>query len=262
MNEVCRAGAAHELGARLLRSPIAPLPVADLPRRRSNRTPGKLVSVGRLVDFKTYNLYMPAVVAELHRRGHEHVEWHVYGDGPLGPSIRDQARRFGVSNAVHLHGTVPYESFATAIDDAEVFIGCGTALVEAGLCGVPGVVGVDSSGPVTYGLIHNLSGYCAGEVQQTPPQLEVAQVIEEVVLLDDEQYAALGVLSRQHCERYLLNQVGPMYTRAAESAARWRDPTLLLQAMLAADSLSRGPMGWGLDWIKWQAVKLARGAGL
>ena len=44
--------------------------------------PLKICAVGRLVDFKTYNLYMLDVVRELNERGFL-VEFDIYGDGPL-----------------------------------------------------------------------------------------------------------------------------------------------------------------------------------
>src|SRR5579863_1637582 len=84
MNEDCRREHADRLGREFGASAIIPLPVdaaayAHVNRSRMDRS--KLVSIGRLTGFKTYNRTMIPVIAELNRNGGGY-HYHLYGDGP------------------------------------------------------------------------------------------------------------------------------------------------------------------------------------
>ena len=70
-------------------SPIVPLGI-DLVRFRSvTRRPArrKIVSVGRIVDFKTYNFWMLDVIQRLNAT-EDRFEYHVYGTGQLDAAWR------------------------------------------------------------------------------------------------------------------------------------------------------------------------------
>src|SRR5690606_21996600 len=93
-------------------------------------------SVGRLVEFKSYNLWMIDVVNELKKEG-VNVCYQIYGDGPLKEDMQHRINELGVSEQVILKGTLNYSDFEKVVSSFDVFVGSGTAIVEAASLGVP-----------------------------------------------------------------------------------------------------------------------------
>lgn len=114
-------------------------------------TPLKIVAVGRLVEFKTYNFYMIDVVKKLIDKGID-VEFDVYGDGPLKQQIQEKIKKANLQDKILLKGTLDYSKFDTTIANYDLFIGSGTAIIQASALGVPCIVGVENMiAPKTYG---------------------------------------------------------------------------------------------------------------
>lgn len=63
---------------------------------------GILISAARLVEKKGLR-FVPAALAELRRSGIA-FRWHVIGDGPQLPALRDECARLGVADAVQFFG--------------------------------------------------------------------------------------------------------------------------------------------------------------
>ena len=59
----------------------------------------KVLSVGRFVDFKKYNSYMPFVINNLRNRG-INIEWHVYGYGILKQKMQQSVASLNLHNSV------------------------------------------------------------------------------------------------------------------------------------------------------------------
>lgn len=196
MNEHCRAEHAERLGDWFAKSWIVPLPV-DLSRYSANQRrrvqPNKLVSIGRLTSFKTYNRTMIPLLAEMRRNGHRY-QYDIYGDGPERGLIHDLIQRHDVGEFVRLHGEVPYRDLPAVLEDAHAFIGMGTALVEASACGVPSIVAVESArAPETYGFFHELEDLNTGE---NVTGRAAHRIRDKILELPSE-----GPEYNEHCER-------------------------------------------------------------
>lgn len=114
-------------------------------------TPLKIATVGRLVEFKTYNFYMIDVVKKLIDRGID-VEFDIYGDGPLKQQIKEKIKKANLQDKIVLKGTLDYSKFDTTIANYDLFIGSGTSIIQASALGVPCIVGVENmTVPKTYG---------------------------------------------------------------------------------------------------------------
>jgi glycosyltransferase involved in cell wall biosynthesis len=185
-----------------------PLPIDTQHFVPATRKPkwGKIVSVGRLSPMKEYNLYMIDVVKELIRRGHN-VTWSVYGEGPYEPEMRQQIKQQGLESVISLEGTVPYERFWQVLQDAYVFVGMGTAILEAALFGVPnvGAVGYERQG-LTFGPSHRLPSGSIGQLSVNPPRLKVADEIERILGFNDAEYEAEQEAVRRHVEVHTMEQ--------------------------------------------------------
>lgn len=232
MNEACRSRHRRDFSRGFEESMIVPTPLDDPGRRAATPIRHKIVSVGRLVAFKTYNLYMLDVVEELVRRGHDKVEWHVFGYGELRSRMESEIMSRSLGDRVFLHGAIEYAAFREVIADAGMFVGCGTAMVEAALAGVPCVVGVESSAGVTYGRFDHLDGFDVGERGEVPPTIPVVDAVESILNASGEEYRAIETASRLHGERFLIDGVGPLFVKSAMAAGPWRNPTLALAAIV------------------------------
>lgn len=114
-------------------------------------TPLKLVAIGRLVEFKTYNFYMIQVIKNLVSKGYN-IEFDIYGNGPLYDELKEKILRLEVSNSIKLKGTLDYSKFDEVVSNSDMFIGDGTAIVQAAALGIPSIVGVQNFvEPKTYG---------------------------------------------------------------------------------------------------------------
>ncbi len=122
----------------------------------------QIVSVGRLVSFKSYNLWMLNVVLELKER--LNLKYFVYGDGPLKEEMESFIRENDLESTVFLCGDLPYSEFKKVVSKADIFVGSGTAVVEASSLGVPSIVGVESvEQPLSYGFACDIPGFSYNE---------------------------------------------------------------------------------------------------
>ena len=129
------------------------------------------------------------VVRELRERGHD-VTWTVYGEGKYETAMRERIKRLGLEQVVSLKGSVPYEHLWRALEDACIFIGMGTAILEAALFKVPSLFAVpyDQEG-LTYGPIYQLPAGSNGPASTNAPK-RMTDEIERILRLSPAEYQA------------------------------------------------------------------------
>ncbi len=178
MNDECRLAHAKKWKTDLSSSPVIALPIdqhepvwhpGDMSRVR-------IVSVGRLVDFKAYNLGAARIVKACRERGIE-VSWDIYGYGPLEAEIRDCADAMFVSQHVCLKGKLDYSSFSTVVAGYDLFIGMGTSVIEAAVLGVPSICAIVDEETSSYGYVSDLPFGNVGEVIEGRPMVEIEALI-------------------------------------------------------------------------------------
>jgi len=157
----------------------------------------KVVSIGRITSFKTYNLEFLKTMAGLKQKGLA-LHYDVYGDGEQLPLLKSKVREYGLADAVHLHGSIPYSKFVDAVRPGLVFIGSGTALIEAAACGVPALIGIESQeDDRTYGFLHEMPGLSYHEKGLPVQTRPYGECVEWLASLDEEQYADICGRSRE-----------------------------------------------------------------
>jgi 1,2-diacylglycerol 3-alpha-glucosyltransferase len=189
---------------REIEGPLWPLPVDGTPFQAVPRQPqrGRIVSVGRLVSWKTYNLWMPRVIRELADEGMD-ARWDVYGDGPLRDAIIRKAAELGVEKRVGVHGGVPHEELPGIYAGAFAFVGMGTALLEAGFARAPAIPAiVETCEPVTYGYLYSLPGFSCGESLDRPPTVPVKELLRRLFELSTADYSQEQEKSWEHVQRF------------------------------------------------------------
>jgi glycosyltransferase involved in cell wall biosynthesis len=208
---------------------VWPLPVDASRFKEAKRSPkrGQIVSIGRLSPMKEYNLYMIDIVERLAGRDAS-VHWHVYGEGLFENQMRESIAARGLTKHITLHGRLNYQRFQEALREAWVFVGMGTAAVEAGLCGVPTLVALayDRVGK-TYGALQDWSFGNVGDVGQTKPEKMVGSEIAAILALSDQDYAEESRLVQEYALRYDRDKLMEKYMDIIAGAAPAADLSAL-----------------------------------
>lgn len=203
MNEECRKASAEKWSVNLSDCSILPLPVDDSPVTWAPRASKslRLVSVGRLVDFKAYNLGAPHIVRECLRNGVD-VIWDIFGEGPIKSDIQREIALAATDDAVSLRGELPYALFQETVSKYDLFIGIGTAALEAAMAGVPVICCVDSEKRLCYGFIDVLPFGNVGELQVQYPDVSIAGLIANFSNSSETDRALQARACRFAAEKY------------------------------------------------------------
>ncbi|MGO3421766.1 MAG: glycosyltransferase family 4 protein [Pseudoalteromonas distincta] len=153
--------------------------------------PIKIVAIGRLVDFKTYNFYMIKVLKNLKAKGFN-VQFDIYGDGPLKAQIADEINKAGLSESIHLKGTLDYLKFDETVSNYNLFIGSGTAIIQAAALGLPSIVGVENVIEAeTYGYFSDVNQYEYNLKGLDLEMISVETIIEDYINMNTQQRKTL-----------------------------------------------------------------------
>lgn len=166
-------------------SPVLPIGIRlSEPTAATNRAPTRrIVSVGNLEEFKTYNRLVIGLLPSL-RSTWPDVEYHIYGSGEKHDALLAQARELDVADRVVFHGRIAYDDLQDVWNANDVFVGSGTALIEAAVAGLPALVGVESMPtPHTYGFLSDIKGLSYNEFAPDIPLRSMEDCLRTV--LDD-----------------------------------------------------------------------------
>lgn len=209
MNEECRR--THELFFKrsFKEAGIIPVPIGSPAPAERIHLPEKyrIVSIGRLEAFKTYNIYMLDVMEELAGKGFD-VRWDVYGDGELKAEMERRIKRKGLEERVSLKGTIPFEDIGKALDGAYAFVGMGLSLIHAGARGVPCIPAICDRGALSYGFVYSLPLYSVGEVLEDEPNRKVSVLLSDLFQMGAEQYQNECRKTAHYCRKYDVDHVG------------------------------------------------------
>ena len=205
-------------------SVLWPIPIGSSEFEPAHRKPkwGKIVSVGRLAPMKEYNLYMIDVIRALRAQGHD-VTWTVYGAGEYEVVMRDAIRKHGLEQLISIEGTVPYKRFWRVLEDAYIFVGMGTTILEASLFSVPNITAAayDRDG-LTWGPIYRLPQGSLGTTTDSPPTLKVRDEIERILHLSQSEYSAEQERVYRHVQVHEMNASMSRFMELIQSASPFR----------------------------------------
>lgn len=147
----------------------------------------RICSVGRLVAFKSYNLLMLDVVDSLLKSG-VNVKYDIYGDGPLEGKIKEKIQRLSLTGKVNLKGSIDYSLFNSKVAPYDLFIGSGTAIIQASSLGVPSIVGVENMVEAkSYGFFSDINHLEFNLKGLDSPMYHLLDLIQQYIRLDVEE---------------------------------------------------------------------------
>lgn len=197
----------------------------------------RIATVGRLADFKDFNLHIPAIARELIDSGLV-IQWDVFGTGELAEQVERAIRDTATDHDVRLRGNLPYAELGPTLSHYDIFVGMGTAAVEAATLGLPTIVAVDRGGDRTYGFIQDLPFGNICEMMDDPPSATIASLLFKLAQGDSDKRHSVGRESRKAALRYSMNDYadglvaigtratsGP-YRQAALASLLYREATV------------------------------------
>lgn len=208
--EGCRSDHRAKLGADLTASIVSPLlvdlPAPSAPRQRKQGDPIKIVSVSRIVSFKTSNLQMPEVIRQLVERGVD-AYWTHYGDGPERPHVEAMIASLNIGSRAKLAGTVPYSKIHEIIGEANLYVGGGTTLIEAAALGVPSLVALDENPTATTpGFFFDRLGHYTSDLAGDEKLEDIVEVIHRFSMLTDAEINIYRTKSIERARKYSVRQ--------------------------------------------------------
>jgi glycosyltransferase involved in cell wall biosynthesis len=200
--------------------PILALPISRPASEWKNRNgPGlRIVSVGRLVPFKGYNRAAPAVTRSLRDSGID-VTWHIWGDGDDEPNVSRAIKKAGIEQHVTLKGSLPYEQFDNIVAGYDLFVGMGTALLEAARLRMPAITSVEGAEFDTYGFLSETPLDSVGDKVPGAPIRSLEEVIRSYTASTPSEIEATANECRVSAMKRS-NSIGDL-ANAVERAAPW-----------------------------------------
>jgi hypothetical protein len=213
MNEVVRENHVKWFKNKFENSAIIPLPVLLHTMRNNINSVDKtkIVSIGRLVQFKNYVLPVIDTVKELNRAGHN-FQFYIYGDGPLQKPIEQYIKTNGLEENVFLCGKIKYSEIYNLLKDAWLFIGMGTSIVEASAYAIPSLQAIESENTnITYGFFDQLKGYTVGEHINGQETFVMKDSITALANTSPDQYTSICVSHAKRAAHFDIDEVMKKY---------------------------------------------------
>jgi glycosyltransferase involved in cell wall biosynthesis len=213
MNEDCKKLHNKKLYLSFTESYIWPLPV-NIPKKtikRKNIKKYLIVSIGRLAAFKTYNVYMLDIIKKLIDEGYN-IQYDIYGTGELEVEMRKKIIALNLENSVALKGLLDYDLFSTVLENAYLFVGMGTSVLEASLAQVPTIVAIENNdNGETYGYLNQLPYYNVGEENLNLEVKSVYTMIKDTLDLEEHMYQKLSLDSAAYVQPYSIDVLMPKW---------------------------------------------------
>lgn len=167
----------------------------------SQKTTNKIVSIGNLNAFKTYNEHVIQAISVL---SHKYdLNYHIYGAGENEEYLKNLAKSLGVFHLVHFGGQINYAEFAGIVRSAKIFVGSGTAVLEAAVQGVVSITGIDScKQPISYGYVSDINGYDYNEFDEEKRAYSFEYLIERVLKSSQNEYDQLVKMGIDAASRF------------------------------------------------------------
>jgi len=199
-----------------LKGGFFPLPV-EIPERREilkgeseykRYYSNKIISIGRIVDFKTYNFYMVDIMKSLIKEYPE-IEYHIYGFGPLKEKLIERIDKSDCKKNIFYHGKLNYSDMDNVLKDCFCFIGMGTSLIEACLFGIPGITAIlHDAEAKSHGFLYELPKYeCGGLKDNKNAKYKVERLIRGLLNMSEDEYKLISQKCRSKAEEFDIENI-------------------------------------------------------
>lgn len=181
---------------------------------------GKIVSIGRIVDFKRYNFFVLDSLFKLKKENYS-FKYHVVGDGDELPVLKKKVSDLNLEEDVVFHGKVEYEELISILENAYLFIGMGTSVIESAILGIPSLVAIAyNNSDTTYGFINNVPYGIVGEFGEKLPSYHMEDSLRAVLDISKQDYLKLSEDSYKAASLYSIRNISAQLLEAFKNADR------------------------------------------
>ncbi|WP_223634675.1 glycosyltransferase [Planococcus sp. 4-30] len=177
----------------------------------------RIVSIGQLAHFRTYNYYMVDIMEKLIKIDPEFT-YHIYGTGQGEDDLRNKIAESPARDHIFMHGAFTYADKKRALQDTFCFVGMGVPLIEASGCGIPGITAkINDWDGVTEGFLHQLPPYESGDSFSKNSELFSVQAQIEKLLSSEKEYQKISKWDRIKAREFESDHVMENFIKEAET---------------------------------------------
>ena len=221
-NEISREYYSKLYGEKILKAPLAPIGI-ELQERLLNlgKKCNRIVSVGRLTSWKTYNFHMIDVIDSLKKKNIL-IYYESYGQGNQKNNLEKRVKELNLESQIVFHPAVSYNRFYDVIANSLMFIGAGTALIEASSAGIPALIGIENLNKKeskTYGFLHELNSYSYQELELDLEKKDIQHYIENLIEATDSEYAEICEVAKNRAKDFDIGKTSYIFNNLIESGS-------------------------------------------
>jgi hypothetical protein len=217
MNEQCRETHSAFFSQDLSANAIVPVPIDRRDPRwnvQQETEALRIVAVGRIVDFKAYNFALPGILIDLESRGYK-VTCDIFGYGAEEPKLVRAIQDAEASHLVKFNGPIHLEDFDNIVSEYDLFIGMGTAAVQAAQLGVPTILAIVDDPDGAHGFIQDAPFGNLGERDKRVPRQGLGAMIETYLLSGRGQRQSISNAGIAYANRYVADNYVEQLTEHA-----------------------------------------------
>lgn len=155
--------------------------LVDRPPKERSSDQFKLISVGNLVGFKTYNQVVISLLPSLLIK-YPTISYDIIGDGPCFDTLVSLCKELNLQDVVTFHRVLDYDTAFELVERSDVFIGSGTAILEASIRYIPSIIGIECElEPITYGFISDIKGFDYNEKISNIEKVKISECIDKAL---------------------------------------------------------------------------------
>lgn len=198
MSEVVQETYVKQFGNYFRKWPIHKLALGrpSIEWRPRERDVLKVVSIGRITEFKPYNFGALDVVEAMIKRRIP-ISWDIWGHGDQSELLQRAIHERGLTSYIRFRGELPYSQFQKVASEADLFVGMGTAALEAADMGVPTLVALTWSRLGTYGFLDQCPADSIGERVSGEAESNLIDVIASYSACSTIERLEIGLRCRQ-----------------------------------------------------------------
>ncbi len=176
----------------------------------------RIVSIGQLAHFRTYNYYMIDIMENLIKLDPTFT-YHIYGAGHGEDELREKIEHSPARDHIVLHGAFTARDKQQALRDTFCFVGMGVPLIEAAGCGIPAIVGkINDLEGVTEGFLHQLPAFESGESAVSEQHLVAVEEQIKQLMASEVTYKQIAKQERFKANEFESNHVMQNFIKHAE----------------------------------------------
>ena len=184
-----------------------------------NKYSKKVITVARLVKFKTYIEHFINIIDSINNLGYD-IEYHIYGDGEERNKLEELAK--SKKSKIFFHGSINYNLLPEVFENTLLFIGGGSTIIEASSSGIPSIIGIESEKELSsYGFFGELDGLSFNRNDLKIKRYSMQKLVEEILKCSDDEYNHICKKHKNKADEFNIENTKIKFLRIQENAVKF-----------------------------------------